>query len=107
MRTTDEQMREILRRKEVYGESRALRRKMALEGTVCGVCAALMVTAVYFLPRVEGASGQTPIRQYGSMVLRLPAVGYAVIALLAFILGVAATLLCRHWRQHRQKEREL
>ena len=41
------------------------------------------------------------------MVLKMPSVGYVLIALLAFILGVAVILLCQHWKQKKEKEREI
>lgn len=107
MRSTDEQMKEILRRKEVYQAIKAIRQKMILDAAACGGCAALLIAVIVFLPRLDVMSDQAPIRQYGSMVLKMPSVGYVLIALLAFILGVAVTLLCQHWKQKKQKEREI
>ena len=107
MRKVEDQMKEILRRKEIYLAIKTIRQKIILETVVCGCCAALMVAVIAFLPRLNGLSDQAPIRQYGSMVLKIPYVGYVLLALLAFILGVLVTLLCQHWKQKKQKEREI
>ena len=41
MRSIDDQMQEILRRKEIYQAMKALRQKMLLETAVCDGCGAL------------------------------------------------------------------
>lgn len=107
MRSIDEQMKEILRRKEIYQAIKAIRQKIILEAAMGGGSAALLIAVIVFLPRLHGLSDQAPIRQYGSMVLKMPSVGYVLVALLAFLLGVAVTLLCQHWKQKKEKEREL
>ena len=107
MRSIDDQMQEILRRKEIYQAMKALRQKMLLETAVCGGCGALLIAVIAFLPRLNDFTDQAPIRQYGSMVLKMPSLGYVLIALLAFILGVAVTLLCQHWKKRKEKERGL
>ena len=107
MRSIDEQMKEILRRKEIYQALKAIRQKMILEAAACGGWAALLIAVVVFLPRLNVLSDQAPIGQYGSMVLKMPSIGYVLIALLAFVLGMAVTLLRQHWKQKKQKEREI
>lgn len=105
MRSIDEQMGEILRRKAAYAAAKALRRKMIAAASACGGCVAALIAVIALLPRLDAASGQAPIRQYGSMVLKLPAAGYVLVAALSFALGVAVTLLCRYARQYRERER--
>ena len=107
MRSIEEQMKEIKRRKEVYQAMKSLRRKMIAEAISAGACVVMMITFVCFLPELRQASEQAPIRQYGSLILALPAAGYVLIALLSFALGVAITLLCQHWKQRKEKEREI
>ena len=41
------------------------------------------------------------------MILEMPAVGYVLVALLAFVLGIVVSFLCRHWKQGKTKEDEL
>lgn len=107
MRSIEEQMKEIRRRKAIYQSIKDLRRKIIIEASVSGVCTAMMIMVVCFLPRINEVAVQAPIRQYGSMILSVPSVGYVLIALLSFILGVAVTLLCQHWKQRKEKEREI
>ena len=107
MRDIKDQMREINRRKEIYASMKALRQKMIAEAVACAVCAAMLIAVVCFLPRIQQASEQAPVRQYGSMILEMPAVGYVLVALLAFILGVVVSQLCSHWKQWKKKEDEL
>lgn len=107
MRSIEDQMKEIRRRKEIYKAMKSLRRRIIAEAAVCGACVVMMIAAITFLPEIRLASEQTPIRQYGSLILVLPAAGYVLIALLSFILGVAVTLLCQHWKQRKEKEREI
>lgn len=106
MRGIDEQMREIVRRKRRFAAIKALRRRMAGEAAVCAACALGMAAVAAYLPRLEAASAQAPIRQYGSLVLSMPAVGYVLVGLLSFILGVAATLLCRHRQEKKKLEQD-
>lgn len=107
MRSIEEQMKEIKRRKGVYQAIKSLRRKMLAETVSAGACVVMMIAVVCFLPKLRQASEQAPIRQYGSLILALPAAGYVLIALLSFALGVAVTLLCQHWKQRKEKEREI
>ena len=67
----------------------------------------MLIAVICFLPELRQASEQTPIRQYGSLILTLPAAGHVMVALLSFILGVAVTLLCRHWKQRKKQECEI
>ena len=65
----------------------------------------MMIAVICFLPELRQASEQAPVRQYGSLILALPAAGYVLIALLSFALGVAVTLLCQHWKRQKELER--
>ena len=107
MRSIEKQMKEIKRRKEVYQTMRSLRRKMIIEAVSAFSCVVMMIAVICFLPELRQASEQAPVRQYGSLILVLPAAGYVLIALLSFALGIAVTLLCQHWKQHKEKEREI
>ena len=107
MHSIEDQMKEIKRLNGIYQAMKSLRRKMIAEAVSAGVCVVMMISVVSFLPELRQASEQAPIRQYGSLILALPAAGYVLIALLSFALGVAVTLLCQHWKQRRDLERAL
>ena len=105
MRSIEEQMKEIKRRKEIYQAMKSLRRKMIAEAVSAGICVVMMIAVICFLPELRLASEQAPVRQYGSLILALPAAGYVLIALLSFALGVAVTLLRQHWKRRKDLER--
>ncbi len=107
MRSNEELVRGIRRREAVYQSLKTLRRKIAAEAAACGVCAVLIAAVVCVLPEIRQATAQAPACQYGSLILAQPAAGYVVIMLLSYALGTAAVLLCRHWKQWKEKEREI
>ncbi len=107
MREIKDQMQEIKRRKERYASMKSLRQKMITEAVAGTVCLAALIVVLCYLPRIRQLSEQAPIRQYGSMILEMPAVGYVVVALLAFILGLLVSMLCHHWKQRKKKEDEM
>ena len=99
MQSIEAQKLEIKRRRLIYAEAKELKRKLVIEIVACAACLALMLGAAFVIPTLDRASGEVPVRQYGSMILSLPTVGYVVVALLSFVFGVAATLLCVHYRR--------
>ena len=106
MRSTDEQLREILKRAEHIKEKQAARRTTAFYALSACACLALLVVTAGYLPSVSGIGGaQGPVR-YGSLLLSAPYMGYVLVCVLAFALGVSVTLLGLQLRRARQKERE-
>ena len=76
------------------------RTALAVALTAC-VCLGAIVTAAALMPRVEaGESGQVPA-QYGSAIFHQEFAVYFVIGLIAFLLGVAVTLLAVYLKKHR------
>ena len=107
MRSIDDQMNEIRRRKEIYGEAKNLRKKMIGETIVSLVCLGLMISTLAVLPKLDLVRKNTPILQYGSLIQSASVIGYILISILAFAAGVAATMACVHWRDHKKKEQEI
>ena len=101
MQSIEEQKIEIKRRRQIYAEAKELRRKLVIEAATCAACFVLLIAAAFLIPTLDRASGEVPVRQYGSMILSLPTVGYVVVALIAFVFGVSVTLLCVHYRKRR------
>lgn len=103
MKTTDEQMNEIMRR------SKSLKAKKSMNDYLIGfsiaiaACLALIVLVGASIANVNPETTDNTVSQYGSLVISAPYMGYVVIGLLAFILGVLVTLLCRHIREFKQK----
>jgi len=107
MRSIDEQMNEIRRRKDIYNQKKILRNKMIGECSVGVVCLILMISGAIFLPKLEIVNDHAQIVQYGSVIKSLPVIGYLLIAILAFIMGVAVTMACLHWKENKKKEQEI
>ena len=107
MRDIKDQIKEINRRRDIYTDIKRLRRKIIEECAACLSCILLVIIVAFNIPALEAVSEQTPVKQYGSMILAVPTVGYVLIAVLFFILGIAVTLLCQHYRKYKEKEQDL
>lgn len=106
MRTTEQQLREILSRAEIVKEKRMRKCRLAIDAASAALCLVLLIAASASLPRLPDASAQGTAVQYGSLILGSGALPLVVIGLLAFALGVCVTLLCVHLRAMRERERE-
>ena len=106
MRSTDDQLREIMRRAELVKEKRILKKAILTDALSACVCLALLIAVAAYLPNLTPAQTGSVITQYGSLLLAAPYIGYVIVALLAFALGVCVTLLCVHWRKWKERERK-
>ena len=95
MRGTDEQLR-IVRSKAAKLRRR---RDLLRQGAAAALCLALITALGLALPRVGGRLTVPGYGAFGSLVLATPALGYIVIGVLSFALGVCLTLLCIHRRR--------
>ncbi len=107
MRGIEKKKLEIKRRQKIYTEMKSLQKKIIAEISACVACTLLIVLVGCFIPELTSVSAQAPMKQYGSMILSLPSIGYVLIAVLFFILGVIATLLCQHIKKRQEKENEI
>lgn len=106
MRSTDEQLREILRRTELVKEKRIIRRQVHAGAAASCVCAALLIAVCFYLPRLSVIQEAPELQNYGSLLLAAPYTGHVVAGVLAFALGVCVTLLCIAWKRLRERERD-
>lgn len=106
MRSTDEQLREIMRRAEIVKAKRVLRKRVRASAIASCMCVALLVAVCFYLPRLSAIQAAPGMQQYGSLLLAAPYTGYIVVGVIAFALGICVTLLCTHWKALKQKERE-
>ena len=102
MRSTKEQLDEIIKRSDAIKEKARLKRRMFNEGIISAVCLVLIVISVYGLPGAKALSGEEP-SHYGSLILSGPYMGMIVVGLLAFLLGITVTLLCQHYKRYKTK----
>ena len=105
MRNTDEQLQEIMRRAETVKEKRSIRKRLRASALASCVCVILLIAVSVYLPRLTAISQDTAAGQYGSLLLAASYMGYVVVGVLAFALGVCVTLLSIQWRKLKEKER--
>ncbi len=106
MRSTDDQLREILRRSEIIKEKKTLRRSILTEAVVSAVCLVLILLFTLYVPNTHTAPAQNTATQYGSLLLGAPYAAYVIVAILAFTLGICVSLLCYHWRKLKEQEKK-
>ena len=79
---------------------------MMAESISACACLALIIVTISFLPHIGSAgSGASQVR-YGSLILRTACMGYVMVGVLAFTLGITVALLSIHWKKMKQKERD-
>lgn len=106
MRSTDDQLREIMRRAERVKEKRIIKKYILTDAAASCVCLALLIAVGVFFPPLSPAQAGKIETQYGSLLLAAPYIGYVIVGLLAFALGVCVTLLCVHWKKWKEQERK-
>jgi hypothetical protein len=93
MRSADEQLRLVREKAE---KLRRRRQALLREGT--GAAGLVLAAFLCFLLPRAGGTALPEGAVYGSLILTSPLVSYAVVAVLAFVLGICVTLLCLHRR---------
>lgn len=102
MRNIDEQMAEIKKRSDRMKRKQLLRQKITADTAAVCACLVLLVAAAPAMPAVSYGMQYSAGTYYGSLLLPSSTLGYVVIAVLGFLLGICVTLLCVH--MHKQKE---
>jgi hypothetical protein len=105
MRNTNDQLAEILKRSDRLVEKKAAMHEAGAYGLSALACIALMIATVVHLPKaLQGITegGAENIR-YGSLLLKTEYLGYVVIGLLAFLLGVFVTMITLRLREARKE----
>ena len=103
MRTTDEQMNEIMMRADSLKEKKSLNNYVIGLGIAIAACLGLIILVGTSIANINPEVSDNTASQYGSLVISAPYMGYVVIGLLAFILGVLVRLLGRRIRDYKQK----
>ncbi len=95
--TSDQAVREILRRSDKISKKRERRARNVISSASATLfCALLAVTAL-----LSGGSAAREGTAYGAFILSPSVGGYVLLGVLAFALGVAVTLLCVRYRGKR------
>jgi len=103
---TDKQFDEIMKRAGIIKEKQVLKKRMISEGVLAIACIALMILTAFYIPQVDVIQEARTEVRYGSLLLGSPHMGYVIIGILAFVLGILVALLCINWREKNKKERE-
>lgn len=103
MRSIDDQLLEIELRSSLLKEARTRRRaavSSVIAATACIALISVMSVALSGMDMtVSAVSGDAP---FGSLILMNYALPYMIIGMLAFLLGIAFTLLCIHVRERKR-----
>ena len=109
MRSHEERITETKRRIAARQREKRLRRDKITMVSAAAACLALLIGASFAMPgiaasiRTEDYSGfETAASMYGGGA----ALGYIVIGLLAFLLGVCVTVLCFRLRQMNREDNQ-
>ena len=106
MRSTDEQLREIISRADRVKDTRRLKKAVLGDAAASCVFLALLSTVAAYLPHLPDSQAGSTVSRYGSLLLASPFIGYVIVGLLAFALGVCVTLLCRHRKEWKDREQK-
>lgn len=105
MRTSEERVQELHQRMDSLKQKRSLRRYRIQCAVLCAACLAIVVAMAF---AIAGTEVQPPVLQPGgssaSIFADQAALGYVVIAVLAFFLGVFFTIFCFRIRKHREEQ---
>lgn len=107
MRSTDEQLQDIMKRAELLTEQRRIKKQFIISAISVCACIAILAVAVISFSRLEPVAQESGDMQlYGSLLLVTPQMKYAIIAILSLALGICSTLLCLRIRDLKRKERK-
>lgn len=107
MRSTDEQLQDIMKRAELLTEQRRLKKQFVLSALSVCACIVVLAVAVIFFSQLEPVAQESGDMQlYGSLLLVTPQMKYVIIAVLSLALGICSTLLCLRIRDLKRKERK-
>ena len=106
MRDLDEQMRMIQSRSHRLRQEARRRRALLREtGMVCA-CMVLIVGVSLWVNGLTGAALPVMVSPYGSLIAGSRHIGYIVIGVLAFLLGISVTLLGLQMRKKQDGEKD-
>lgn len=106
MRTTEEKISEIRRREAEIRQKRSQRHTIYLSFISAAAAVLLVMTAVNVLPQIIDHSAHlTMSAKYASVFANEPAIGFVLVVILAFALGVCVTLLGIKAHRHNEMEK--
>ena len=99
MRTIDEQVTEIKKRKAAYQRQQQAKQYIIAFAVGIAACIFALVGTALSIPKLANAGSDADISRYGSLILSAPYMGYVIVGIIAFALGILVALLCRQIRE--------
>lgn len=110
MRSNEERVVEVKRRIAEKERKKKLRRSRIAAVSAVAACLVLIVVLALFMPGIAGQlrpGGYSDYEMVASMFGENGALGYIIIGLLAFFLGVCVTILCFRIRLLNREEQSV
>lgn len=110
MRSNEERVVEVKRRIAEKERQKKLRRSRIAAVSAVAACLVLIVVLSLFMPGIAGQlrpGGYSDYEMVASMFGENGALGYIIIGLLAFLLGVCVTILCFRIRLLNREEQSV
>lgn len=110
MRSNEERVAEVKRRIAEKERKKKLRRSRIAAVSAVAACLVLIVVLSLFMPGIAGQlrpGGYSDYEMVASMFGENGALGYIIIGLLAFFLGVCVTILCFRIRLLNREEQSV
>ena len=110
MRSNEERVAEVKRRIAEKERQKKLRRSRIAAVSAVAACLVLIVVLSLFMPGIAGQlrpGGYSDYEMVASMFGENGALGYIIIGLLAFCLGVCVTILCFRIRLLNREEQSM
>ena len=110
MRSNEERVAEVKRRIAEKERQKKLRRSRIAAVSAMAACLVLILVLSLFMPGIAGQlrpGGYSDYEMVASMFGENGALGYIIIGLLAFLLGVCVTILCFRIRLLNREEQSM
>ena len=110
MRSNEERIAEVKRRIAEKERQKKLRRSRIAAVSAVAACLVLILVLSLFMPGIAGQlrpGGYSDYEMVASMFGENGALGYIIIGLLAFLLGVCVTILCFRIRLLNREEQSM
>lgn len=110
MRSNEERVAEVKRRIAEKERQKKLRRSRIAAVSAVAACLVLILVLSLFMPGIAGQlrpGGYSDYEMVASMFGENGALGYIIIGLLAFLLGVCVTILCFRIRLLNREEQSM
>ena len=105
MRSTDERMTQIQKRVKAIQKQNEVKKSRGLITAAYLACIGLIVASSYFLAEeAETSLVQAPAGSVASTFAVGRLWGYVSVGIVAFLLGISVTLLCRVLREKKREE---